>query len=119
MSDVRASVFGFSTFGLRLSIFIPRTPKVRANLRPKVKPKVTFGRALVIVSNALALLFFNLVSLAGGKKWESRVWRPGLKAWVQKFWHEGLGQGLVPGTNGMVLEAWSWRPGARGLGLEN
>ena len=73
----------------------------------------------VIVSNVLALLFFNLVSLAGGKKWESRVWRPGLKAWVQKFGHEGLGQGLVPGTNGMVLEAWSWRPGARGLGLEN
>ena len=72
----------------------------------------------VIVSNALALLFFNLVSLAGGKKWESRVQRPGLKAWVQKFGHEGLGQGLVPGTNGMVLEAWSWRPGARELGPE-
>ena len=43
----------------------------------------------------------------------------GLKAWVQKFGHEGLGQGLVPGTNVMVLEAWSWRPGAKGLGLEN
>ena len=33
-----------------------------------------------------------------------------VRAWG--FGYGGLGQGLVPGTSGLVLEAWGWRPGA-------